>query len=148
MSAIPMNVLMLGSDYQYPFSPLGADDANVAGWRVVLAKWTAGKNLNDVLRSAGYDSATAVVIANDIGAIPSGQDAASYAAGKYGPVPQGSSVDVGGLLSQGLDTLSNIFGKSKPAASTGGAVKTDYTPYLLIGGAALAALFLMKGTRK
>ncbi len=58
----------------------------------------------------------------------------------------------GGFIDSGskiLDTLSNLFGKKTTApqvqpSQSSQEQETNYMPYLLLGGAALAAYFLLK----
>lgn len=135
---IPMNVVMLGNSYQYPFAPMGEDIQSIP--------------------LATYNTAAATDTLNTV--IPAGYEVKKSGTGiqldttgtRVLLVRSGNSSNV---VTSIFDSIGKVLGVAqtalapKPASGyTGAAAKTDYMPYILIGGAALAAVLLISGTRK
>lgn len=134
MTAVPMNVLMLGADYQYPFAPLG----NEYGETTVPYS-----EFEKAIESGTWPWPGWSAKSSSTGGVAMDTTGTRVVLTK----PSGTKIDVGNILDKGINIISSLFGKPQPAAVAVPA-KTDYTPYLLIGGAAVVAFFMMSGTRR
>ena len=161
-----MPVTMLGSDYSYSLSPYARGGSTLGVDYGALQKasddWSrnyASRNLtsgqllmptsssdNSIVKAASANGVSPTDLYNYIMKIPSGTSTTK-------PSPQAQSIInsiLRGLITakEALEAAKGLTQSDRAAVQEAVAAKTDYTPWIIGGGAVVIALLFIVGTRR